>query len=71
VVLARFSTNNVVCPSNDPSIPTVDTNDEVNKVLNVLIIPINVLYKVECRATQTSDKCEGRIRCYGGVSILC
>jgi hypothetical protein len=28
-------------------------------------------YKIECRATQTSDKCEGRIRCRGGVSILC
>jgi hypothetical protein len=26
-------------------------------------------YKIECRATRTSDKCEGRIRCRGGVSI--
>jgi hypothetical protein len=26
-------------------------------------------YKIECRATRTSDKCEGRIRCLGGVSI--
>jgi hypothetical protein len=28
-------------------------------------------YKIECRATRTSDKCEGRIRSRGGVSILC
>jgi hypothetical protein len=27
-------------------------------------------YKIECRATRTPDKCEGRIRCHGGVSIL-
>jgi hypothetical protein len=26
---------------------------------------------MEWRATRTSDKCEGRIRCIGGVSILC
>jgi hypothetical protein len=28
-------------------------------------------YKIECRAIRTSDKCEGGIRCRGGVSILC
>jgi hypothetical protein len=28
-------------------------------------------YKIECGATRTPDKCEGRIRCRGGVSILC
>jgi hypothetical protein len=28
-------------------------------------------YKIECRATRTSDKCEGRIRCREGVSIPC
>jgi hypothetical protein len=28
-------------------------------------------YKIECRATRTSDKCKGKIRCLGGVSILC
>ena len=28
-------------------------------------------YKFECRATRTSDKCEGKIRCRGGVSIPC
>jgi hypothetical protein len=28
-------------------------------------------YKIECRTTQTSDNGEGRIRCHGGVSILC
>jgi hypothetical protein len=28
-------------------------------------------YKIQCRATQTPDKCQGRIRCLGGVSILC
>jgi hypothetical protein len=28
-------------------------------------------YKIECRATRTSDKREGRIRCRGRVSIPC
>jgi hypothetical protein len=25
-------------------------------------------YRIECRATQTPDNCEGRIRCHGGVT---
>jgi hypothetical protein len=28
-------------------------------------------YKIECGATRTSDKCQGRITCRRGVSILC
>jgi hypothetical protein len=28
-------------------------------------------YKIECKASRTPGKCEGRIRCHGGVSILC
>jgi hypothetical protein len=28
-------------------------------------------YKAECKTTQKLDKCKSRIRCHGGVSILC
>jgi hypothetical protein len=28
-------------------------------------------YKIECRTTQTTQKCQCRIRCLEGVSILC
>jgi hypothetical protein len=28
-------------------------------------------YKIKFKATRTSDKCKGRIRCNGGVSIIC
>jgi hypothetical protein len=45
-------------------------NSEVNDVWNVNHNPQGN-YKIECRASRTSDKCEGRIRCHGGVSILC
>jgi hypothetical protein len=45
---------------------------EVDNVLSVTIIIIKkYIYKVQCRATPTSDITEGKIRCHEGVSILC
>ena len=46
----------------------VISNDEVNNVL-IVIINSKDIYEFECRATRTSDKSEGMIRCHGGVSI--
>jgi hypothetical protein len=39
-------------------------NSEVNNVWNVNHNPKGN-YKIECRASRTFDKCEGRIRCHG------
>jgi hypothetical protein len=45
-------------------------NSEVNNAWNVNQNQKGN-YKIECRASRTSDKLEGRIRCHGGVSIFC
>jgi hypothetical protein len=46
------------------------TKSEFNNGLNIIIIQ-DRKYKVEFKATQTPDKSEVRIRCHGGVGILC
>jgi hypothetical protein len=45
--------------------------DNKYKIAKLTICKTKSKYKIECRATWTPEKYEGRIRCLGGVSILC
>jgi hypothetical protein len=56
-----------------PTYSSASTSTVEVKVLNVITITINTkgTLKIEYSARQTSDRCEGRIRCSdGGVGIL-
>jgi hypothetical protein len=49
----------------DLSISKVIQTTEVNNVQNL------IKYKNDSRATKTPDKCKGKIKCYGELSISC